>query len=52
MAEIAWIPAFAGMTPSGELTGDEALLTAVIVSKNNKEEFYEEAKRYENNSDI
>jgi hypothetical protein len=31
---------------------DEALLTVVIVSKNNKEEFYEEAKRYENNSDI
>ena len=37
---------------SVELTGDEALLTVVIVSKNNKEEFYEEAKRYENDSDI
>ncbi len=52
MSALAWIPAFAGMTPSVELTGNEALLTVVLVSKNKKEEFYEEAKRYENNSDV
>ena len=52
LAEIAWIPAFSGMTLSVEQSGDEVLRPVVLLSANNKEEFYRKAESYENNSDI